>query len=215
MEEQVSILKYHYCADEENFYNPYLREVMNLASRMRDCDCVDDYSGFLAHRGELVSKYAFSIPTLGVLRKIAPLSPLVEIGAGSGYWAMCLASLGADILAFDARVPGENHPWDWRGGNAWHEDTWFAVEEGDAYTAGLYPERTLFLCWPPPENAMAIVAAQAHRESGGKKLVFLGSEFSCAEMRFFEFLRRCREILRLPVPSWPGICEVLRIVEYK
>ena len=39
------------------------------------------------------------------LRTILAYSPLVEIGAGTGYWARLLRQLGADIVCYDAVPP--------------------------------------------------------------------------------------------------------------
>ena len=105
---------------------------------------------------------------MDVIDEIAAHSPLVEIGAGGGYWARCLREAGADIIAYDRRPPGEEAPWDWREGNQWFDDTWFLVQEGDESMAGLYPERTLLLCWPPIFDPMAANALRLYREAGGK-----------------------------------------------
>ena len=73
------------------------------------------------------------------MREIVRHTPLIEIGAGSGYWAMCLARAGADIIAYDSRPPGEDSPFDPLGGNRWFEEEWFNVMEGDASMAGTVP----------------------------------------------------------------------------
>jgi hypothetical protein len=130
--------------------NPYLDEVLRLIGDIRSSGAADVELELLSHREELVAKYAFSIPTAGALAAIAAYSPLIEIGAGTGYWARCLSLAGADIIAFDSRVPGAHSPWEWSAANAWFDDTWFYVEEGDEATAALYPERSLFLAWPLP-----------------------------------------------------------------
>ncbi|MCX7679455.1 MAG: hypothetical protein N2316_09575 [Spirochaetes bacterium] len=127
---------------------------------------------------------------------------------------MCLASIGANVVAYDKRVPSENCPWDFANCNPWHDDTWFFVEEGNEKMAGCFPERTLFLCWPPLQDSMATEAALLHRKAGGRKLIFVGSNFSCANEEFFKFLDSCRNIVDMEIPSWPTITEVLRIVEY-
>mmetsp|Transcript_7858 Transcript_7858/g.19988 ORF Transcript_7858/g.19988 Transcript_7858/m.19988 type:complete len:164 (-) Transcript_7858:188-679(-) len=51
--------------------------------------------------GHTAGKYAWAIPDQRAIRIIANFSPLVEIGAGKGYWAMLLRQAGADVLALD------------------------------------------------------------------------------------------------------------------
>lgn len=51
------------------------------------------------------SRYAWAIPDDRALRVCAHFSPLVEIGAGGGYWAQQLRLRGATVHAFDVCVP--------------------------------------------------------------------------------------------------------------
>ncbi|MCX7680222.1 MAG: hypothetical protein N2316_13540, partial [Spirochaetes bacterium] len=90
----VSIVEYKLQFDDERIYNPYLLDVMRIVERLQAENHEDVSHRLLEHRTALVSKYSFSIPTCESLRCIAAHSPLVEIGAGTGYWAMCLASIG-------------------------------------------------------------------------------------------------------------------------
>ena len=53
-------------------------------------------------------KYAWAIPNDDALMEIAKCTPLIEIGAGTGYWAWLLRQLGVDILAFDKNPPGHH-----------------------------------------------------------------------------------------------------------
>ena len=60
--------------------------------------------------------YGFSIPCLEAVEAVRKLqAPLVEIGAGSGYWSALLRAAGVDILATDPSigshgfVPGTHH----------------------------------------------------------------------------------------------------------
>lgn len=138
--------------------NPYLEEVLALVRAERRGGRAALLRALDEKRAELICRYAFSIPTPDIVREIAGHSPLVEIGAGSGYWARCLKAAGADIIAYDTRPPGDEIPWDPRGGNRWFEEEWFNVTEGDAFMAGRFPERSLFLCWPPIHDAMAMEA---------------------------------------------------------
>ena len=46
-------------------------------------------------------RYAWACPDSRALRALASCGPLVEVGAGHGYWASLLRARGADVLAFD------------------------------------------------------------------------------------------------------------------
>ena len=53
----------------------------------------------------IADDYAWAIPNNLALRIIQHYGPVIEIGAGKGYWARLLVdSFGVDILCFDAVV---------------------------------------------------------------------------------------------------------------
>ena len=94
---------------------------------------------------KLAQRYAYVLPSDSTLAMLAALGPLVEIGAGTGYWAYRLRSIGADIVAFDqAPLDGERT-------NRYHLRTrpWTDVEQGDQTVLSGYADRGLFKCWPP------------------------------------------------------------------
>src|SRR6202050_3520431 len=55
----------------------------------------------------LAQRYSYVFPDDRSLTALAALGPLVEIGAGTGYWAFRLRALGVDIVAFDQAPPDE------------------------------------------------------------------------------------------------------------
>jgi hypothetical protein len=93
----------------------------------------------------LAQRYAYVFPTDSALALLAGLGPLVEVGAGTGYWAHRLRSIGADIIAFDQA------PVDAERTNRYHARTrpWTHVEQGDQTLLSGHADRGLFLCWPP------------------------------------------------------------------
>jgi hypothetical protein len=94
---------------------------------------------------KLAQRYAYVFPSDRVLATLAELGPLVEIGAGTGYWAHRLRSIGVDIVAFDQA------PLDGERSNRYHLRTppWTEVEQGDQAMLSGCADRGLFLCWPP------------------------------------------------------------------
>lgn len=101
--------------------------------------------GRRAYRLQLAERYAYVLPEPPLLEVIQRHSPIVEIGAGTGYWAYMLRLAGADVVAYD-QAPMESdranryHP----GGWGWSE-----VITGDARMLDQHQDRALFVCWPP------------------------------------------------------------------
>jgi hypothetical protein len=66
---------------------------------------------YLMSRDQLTKTYAWAIPTPDDIRWLTTVlegRSVVEIGAGTGYWAWQLAQFGVDVLAFD-EFPGESN----------------------------------------------------------------------------------------------------------
>jgi hypothetical protein len=113
---------------------------------MLDHGCIpnsahDADGAFLA----LAQCYSYVFPKDSTLAMLADLGPLVEIGAGTGYWAYRLRLIGVDIVAFDqAPLDGERP-------NRYHPPArpWTRVEQGDQTVLPAHSDRCLFLCWPP------------------------------------------------------------------
>lgn len=54
----------------------------------------------------LSQQFAFAVPTEEVLEIVASLGkPVVEVGAGTGYWSWLLRNRGVDVIAYDAHDP--------------------------------------------------------------------------------------------------------------
>jgi hypothetical protein len=94
---------------------------------------------------ELAQRYAYVFPDDRSLSMLAELGPIVEIGAGTGYWAYLLRARGVDVLAFDQAPP------DGERANRYHAptSTWSEVVSADHTALTEHSDRTLFLCWPP------------------------------------------------------------------
>lgn len=173
-----------------------------------------------------VARFAWAIPNEAALSALANLSPLVEIGAGTGYWAGLLAQMGADVVAYDQNPSGP--------ANRWHpeERRFHPVLQAEAEAAGLHPDRTLFLCWPPYGNDMAERALDAYETAGGSRLALIGeSDGATATSAFHRRIgagcdcgheweapcscppSRWRELRTVAIPQWPGLHDYLAIYE--
>ena len=135
---------------------------------------VGDYWQYHERRAKLVREYSWAIPSrkaLACIKSFASRTPngIVEIGAGTGFWAALLQELGVDVVAYE-RVPVES------GRNFYFNkvSTWTPVLPGDATMARLHPDRTLFLCWPPQHPST--MAEDALRHYQGDSLAYIGEE---------------------------------------
>lgn len=118
-------------------------------------------------RHALCARFAWSIPSPGDMRWLAQLLDgrgVVEIGAGSGYWAWQMAQTRIDVLAYDPNLPGPDNRY------VKHE-LFHPVLPGDDRMAAHFPDRALLLCWPPYATSMA---ADTLRAYDGDLLVYVG-----------------------------------------
>jgi hypothetical protein len=138
-----------------------------------DYDRFNDLLGEVESDGltDLAQRYSYVLPDDRALAALAGLGPLVEVGAGTGYWASRLRARGVDIVAIDQAPPdGERL-------NRYHSRTvtWTEVIAGDQTKLARYSDRALFLCWPPlfstlgeclayyTGNVVAVVGDGGHR----------------------------------------------------
>jgi hypothetical protein len=74
-------------------------------------DRIDDS---IPRRDDLVAEYAWAIPCPNSLRWILDRlngQGIIEMGAGTGYWAALLTLGGADVVAFDEYPPDQSENW--------------------------------------------------------------------------------------------------------
>lgn len=192
-----------------------LRNVLDLPSR----------------RKELAAVFAWAIPDDPAVALLSRHSPLLECGAGTGYWAALLAARGADVLASDRSPPGravrEGRPSmpagaPANGASPFHQTRrpWTEVAPADAVSAvRAHPGRVLFLCWPPFDDDSASYAPlRAYR---GNVLLYVGDVPGPDGMRGATGTTRFHRELALnwtpaeqaAVPNWPGLGD--RLVVYR
>jgi SAM-dependent methyltransferase len=203
--------------------NPYLAEVQSppsqaeitdLRSRFGDrfVDTMLPYteSSFFSNirRERLVAKYAWAIPTDEAVRRIAKLSPICDLGCGTGYWAYLLGQIGAKVIAVDAAPPA-------RGANHFHRAAshFVPVVRGSASTFDVPRSHALLLCWPPYATPMASVALKRYR---GTRMIYVGEGIGgcTADDAFHHAIAKnwkLDEIIDLP--NWPGVHDDVYIYE--
>lgn len=192
--------EWHRLAVDETIDNPYLRTF--LAAR--------------TPRDRLTAEYAWAIPIEGVLRRLAELSPICDLGCGTGYWAKLLRDVGAEVIAVDASPPleGENH---------WHRKEvgfprqsitlrhFVDVIKGDASTFDVPSGHTLMLCWPPYKKAMAVVALERYR---GTRVIYVGEGGGgcTADDAFHAMLAKQWDLVSShEIPQWDGLHDAVHV----
>ena len=126
----------------------------------------------------LQSTYAYPIPSPETIEWIAEFCgdlPIVELGAGRGYWAAQLARTGLEVEAYDSQPPDkvENPSFPRAAGqrDVWHHVGDLAEFASRARSA----DYVLFLCWPPGwGDAMSSEALEAFEKNGGRRLIYIG-----------------------------------------
>lgn len=114
-------------------------------------------------REALVKKYAWAVPSEEALDMIAKYSPngVIEIGAGTGYWADQISKRGVKVYAYDLK-PARNH---------YVRGCYAAIGRGGPGSAQRHSSGTLLLCWPPHTDSMAVRALDHFR---GDTLIYVG-----------------------------------------
>eukprot|EP00933_Yihiella_yeosuensis_P036281 TRINITY_DN30012_c0_g1_i1.p1 TRINITY_DN30012_c0_g1~~TRINITY_DN30012_c0_g1_i1.p1 ORF type:complete len:746 (+),score=145.37 TRINITY_DN30012_c0_g1_i1:130-2367(+) len=150
--------------DSENDYLELYKEKMTLwgswfCSQWAHANAVrlEEFSCIGQEQASLRNKHACSIPNSKALSILAASAPLLEVGAGSGYWARLLQSRGVDILAFDTATfePAYNGKTDIPSGKELIEDgegRRNTVKPGGPEVVVQHPERTLVLMWADIEG---------------------------------------------------------------
>jgi hypothetical protein len=166
------------------------------------------------YRWPMIERYAFAIPNDEAIAALVALSPIIEIGAGRGYWASLLRAAGANVLAFDTypKEYGQGHNGWWQPGKG--GEAWTTILRGGPERASRYPGRTLFLCWPP----MSDMAARALRAYRGQAVAHVGegSGGCTADSAFHAALERDWVVeSEIVIPQWDSIHDELTIYRRK
>ena len=152
----------------------------------------------LERRDWLVTEYAWAITDPVAIDYLVGLSPVYEVGAGSGYWAHRITEAGGHIIGFD--------PQEWK---------LEAAKIGIKTCKDWYPiftdapdiplNATLFLCWPSFDEAWAHEALKAYK---GKNVVYIGEPEGgcCADRAFHQrLMNEWRVVTEIEIPRFEAI----------
>ena len=149
----------------------------------------------------LERKYAHAVPNEAALRALLDLGPLVEIGAGAGYWARLLADRGGDVVAYD-KAPLSR---------AWTDivEPWATVLPGGVEVAGHHPDRSLLACWPPRPNGFVV---DLLRTAPQHTLALITDGRSAFQDRMYDMLESEWQLdSSVAIPTWPSRFDRLMI----
>lgn len=200
---RVSVLENPYLREFELLYPKAVAELdywNRLAWGVRELGSPEAFvARFFEPQNRLRRQYAWAIPTEPAIRAIAAFSPLVEIGAGTGYWTWLLRQAGADVIPYDA-IP-------WRADrlqerhNAFHgpNRSFVHVEEGGPEKAASHADRCLFLCWPPRDD----MAERCLEYYAGSSVIHVGAPGLTGSARFYEMLNAVGVLEKvIELPQW-------------
>ena len=174
----------------------------------------------------ITAQYAFAIPTDRALAAIVQHSPhgVVEIGAGTGYWASLVHDLGVPTVAYDPAPPMSPD-------NKWFHSSsaWFDVQQGDETVVALHSDRTLLIVWPTRDQTWAGDALHHFHTAGGRTVIYvgegpggrtgdarfhalLGASDHCVACTYGAHDLACvcgtqalwRQVQHIALPHWPG-----------
>lgn len=202
-----------YCDPSLPGDDPYSKRIMEIYREGNE--------DVFRRRRDLTLEFSWAIPSPDVISMIAKVSSdgLIEIGAGTGYWARLIADAGVDVVAFDKSPPGSKD-------KAWHSDR-AAFHHVERATVSDVPwkllrKRTLFMCWPPYMEDMGGDALQAFYDAGGETVVIIsegvggctGGESMWRRLGFYDYERCSAEQIftedesafdNLSMPRWDGL----------
>ena len=161
-------------------------------------------------RRELASLFSWGVPNERALEVLAAHAPLVECGAGMGYWSALLKARSVEVLAYDIAPPAGETP------NDYHRVSrppWTAIEREDSvHAARRHGDRTLVLCWPPFDDDRGSYAVlRAYR---GDTLVYIGErgEGATGSVRFHRELALNWSVEEeVGLPNWPRLRDTLTV----
>lgn len=157
-------------------------------------------------REVLVKKFSWAIPNKEALTAIASLGkPIVEVGAGSGYWAMLLQNMGVTVVPIDKTPPP----------NTFAAKRYTQIIKGSCEDLPNFPGYVLMLCWPPYDKPLAADAIKTYQ---GSTIIYIGEGYGgcTGDDEFHKLLNADWEQKQeIRIPQWYGIRDFMGIYQRK
>lgn len=163
--------------------NPYWDIVEPLVFEHEGCQVVNGGQAKGSARLALAqtilqATYSYAIPSPKTIEWMSSLSadlPIVELGAGRGYWAAQLSRAGIAVEAYDLEPPDKAKNVSFLKA-AGQIDVWHPVSSLEEHARrSRSASYVLFLCWPPGwGTTMASEALLSFEEARGERLIYIG-----------------------------------------
>lgn len=177
---------------------------MTVNKSIEYLDAYKRVNGNYSYRHELIKKYAWAVPNQEALDTLALYQPILEIGAGLGYWAYLMQRRNIIVKPYDIK------PVSYTNGESWtivfkmRDDIFDDTENW-----------TLFLCWPPYEEAMAYNMISKYK---GKHVIYIGEgDGGCtADEKFHDYLYENFILTTtIQLPQWFGMHDIMEVWDRK
>lgn len=163
-------------------------------------------------RDKFIAKFGFAILSDDAVSALLPLSPFVEVGAGSGYWSYELIRAGAQSVAAD---PQTGTYYFGNGHTNWVDSPYVPIERLTGVDAvDKYPDHTLLTVWPD----MATWPAETLARYKGAMVAYVGeSSGGCtADDDFHRILEESFfTVQEIAIPQFWGVHDFLSIWKRK
>lgn len=158
-------------------------------------------------RREFIKEFGFCIPCREALDVCTSLAPLVEVGAGSGYWTKLLSVRGVDCIATDPAILYPVKQFNIPIGK-------FVVPRPlyGKTAVRQYPNRNVLMVWPNYNETWARQCAKAIRV--GRTLITVTESYGgcCADDSFFGVLEQCFvQTNEIELPVFDGIHDRIEV----
>lgn len=162
-----------------------------------------DVTDLLDARRILVQQYAWAVPTEKAVKTIVDHSPVIEIGAGNGYWAWLIKQVGGNIKAYD-KYADDCNQYD-------EQSKFFPVKQGTHKKVKRHNDRALLLCWPTYSSGWAAECLDLY---DGDTVIYIGEgKGGCtADRSFHQKLKQgwnFKDVIN--IPQWYGIHDRMHI----
>ena len=152
-------------------------------------------------RDTIISKFGFAIPTEQLVQRLKKLSPIVDMGAGTGFITKLINEAGGQSAAYDLYPPNlvENR----YGFNR----TFGLVRAGNEDSLKYHPCSTLLLSWPPYNGDFGYKCL-THPKWYGRHVVYIGeNDGGCTgdDNLHLELNSKWTLLETIRIPVWHGI----------
>lgn len=152
-------------------------------------------------RDYFIGEFGFAIACLEALAAIIAGGPLVEIGAGTGYWSRLIFALGGDVVASDTFA--DNYL-------GWAHGAYFPMLRMAGKTAvRRHPERNVLCVWPSLGATWFRQALKAMRV--GRRLFYVEEDCTADDSARGLLADFFVEEDSIRIPCWPGMHDRLTI----